>query len=207
MLPRRTPRELTVAPRPVHGVASSTRVLALGPFRPPCDGAGDEATADDAFAEAVHAYKRGDDTHAAAFRRRLARLVAETGSGYDRAVVVPGHDGGRAAHLKGLAGAVPPAYRPALVREPEVAPTKRIAADADRWANVAGTTAVTDDVTGEAVLVVDDVLASGASLATAAAALRRAGATRVEGAVLGVRVPSPHELTALEAGPDRGHTT
>lgn len=53
-----------------------------------------------------------------------------------------------------------------------------------RWRNLAGAFACLDDLTGRHVLLVDDVLTTGASLSACADALRHAGAARVSVAVL-----------------------
>lgn len=185
------PLRLSVRPRPAWGVTSATDVVALGPFQPACHGPADD------FSEAIHDLKHGGDVDAAPFVAGLHSIVVRELPEPDRVVIVPGHDGGRPPHLRQLAAAMPGSHTPSLVRDPSIAPTKRIDSDDDRWANVAGTTRVTADVSDDSILVVDDVLASGASLATAASALRKAGATEVFGAVLGVRVPASVPTTRV----------
>lgn len=180
-------------PEPQWGVESETTVVGVGGFRPTCRGADDE------YSAALHAYKDGDVQYRAAFLDRLERLVTTEFPSADRAVLVPGHDGRRPVHLRDLLAELPLPAPATLSREPAISPTKRIADRHDRWANVAGTTEVRASVDGASVLVVDDVFASGASLGTAAAALRDAGASTVSGAVLGIRRPSPYDLTSLQS--------
>lgn len=181
-----------MAPEPQWGVASETTVVGLGEFRPTCRGADDE------YSAALHAYKDGDRQYRSAFLDRFERLVTREFPSVDRAVLVPGHDGRRPLHLTDLVAELPLPAPVTLSRQPAIPPTKRIADRDDRWANVAGTTEVRASVDGASVVVVDDVFASGASLGTAAAALRAAGASTVSGAVLGIRCPSPYDLTPLQ---------
>lgn len=191
-LPATTPFRLTLPPEPQWGVEVETTVVGVGGFRPTCRGA------DDAYSAALHAYKDGDREYRAAFLGRLERLVMGEFPAADRAVLVPGHDGRRPAHLQDLVAELPMPAPATLGRQPTISPTKRIADRDDRWANVAGTTMVRESVVGESIVVVDDVFASGASLGTAAAALRDAGASAVSGAVLGIRRPSGYDLTPLQ---------
>lgn len=164
-----------------------TTVVALGPFRPACEGA------DDAFTTAVHDFKRNGDATNAVLVDRFRRMTERMLPDYDRVAIVPGHQGDRPQHLRQLAQAVPSPTKETLGREPAIEPTKSIEGAPHRYANVAGTNTVTGDVGGEQILVVDDILASGASLSTAAAALRRSGASAVDGAVLGRKVSSSQE--------------
>lgn len=191
-LPEVTPLRLTIPPEPAWGVESETTVVGLGAFHPPCQGAEDE------YSMAVHAYKDGADCDGPAFLERFTRLVATEFPWADRAALVPGHDGTRQAHLEELVAELPMRAPPTLSRQPAIPPTKHISQRDDRWENVAGTTEVRRAVDGAAIVIVDDMFASGASLGTAAAALRKAGASTVSGAVLGIRRPSPYELTRIE---------
>jgi ComF family protein len=59
----------------------------------------------------------------------------------------------------------------------------------ERARNVRGAFACRADVAGSAVAVVDDVMTTGATLAEAAATLRRAGAARVEAWVVARTLP------------------
>jgi predicted amidophosphoribosyltransferase len=185
------PLQFSVPPQPAWGVASSTRVVALGEFQPACDGPSDS------FSEAIHDLKHRQDVDPSSFESGLRAIVARDLPEPDRVVCVPGHEGDQHDHLRRLAAAMPGVGVRTLDRDPPIEPTKRIDSDEDRWANVAGTTQVRADVTDETVLVVDDVLASGASLATAASALRTAGAAEVVGAVLGLRVPASVPTTQI----------
>lgn len=191
------PLRLSVPPQPVFGVTSATDVVALGEFQPACHGPAD------VFSETIHELKHVGDVDSERFDAGLRSLVTRELPEPDRTVIVPGHDGGRPTHLQRLAAAMPGSAIPTLERDPSIGPTKRIDSDDDRWANVAGTTRVTGDVSGDSVLVVDDILASGASLATAGSALRDAGATEVYGAVLGVRVPASVPTTRVTPPPRR----
>lgn len=191
------PLSVTVPPHPSWGVERTTQVVTLGPFEPACRGSADD------FSTAIHDLKHGENVDISPFGEALRSIVSREYQVPDRVVVVPGHDGGRPTHLQKLAGALPGPEVQTLERDPLVDPTKRIERDRDRWANVAGTTDVTSDVTGESILIVDDVLASGASLATAASALRTAGAAKVVGAVLGVRVPASIPTTRIASPPRR----
>lgn len=191
------PLRISIPPQPAWGVESATEVVALGRFQPACHGPAD------AFSEAIHDLKHAETVPPFPFDEKLQSLVARELPVPDRVAIVPGHDGGRPAHLRELAAAMPEPAIPTLERDPSIDPTKRIDRNRDRWANVAGTTDVRSSVTGESVLIVDDVLASGASLATAASALRDAGAGAVFGAVLGVRVPTSVPITQIAPPPRR----
>lgn len=191
-VPDATPLRLTLPREPQWGVESETAVIGVGGFRPTCRGAEDE------YSAAVHAYKHGDHQYADEFLNRLQRLVTREFPSADRAVIVPGHDGRQPRHLRELVDDLPVPAPVTLSREPSIPPTKRIADREARWRNVAGTTQVQGTVEGDFVVLVDDVFASGASLGTAAASLRDAGASRVAGAVLGIRRPSSYDITPLE---------
>jgi predicted amidophosphoribosyltransferase len=179
-------------PQPEWGVDTEIRVLGLGPFEPVCEGR------EDAYATAIHAMKRGERPPEPA-AERLADLLADRLDPTDRVAIVPGHDGGRPAHLRALLERLPGPTEVEVRRTESIPPTKGIDRDEDRWANVADTTAVPADLSGKSVLLVDDILASGASMATAAASLRAAGAAAVRGAVYGVRLPSPYAVLPVAA--------
>jgi predicted amidophosphoribosyltransferase len=179
-------------PEPEWGVETATTVVGLGAFRPTCRGAEDE------YSAAVHAYKVGATSDSPELIDGFARLVSSEFPSADRAALVPGHDGRRPSHLEDLVGDLPIPAPATLCREPDISPTKDIDDRDDRWENVAGTTAVQQAVEGDSIVVVDDMFASGASLGTAAAALRKAGASTVSGAVLGIRRPSAYDVTELE---------
>ncbi|MFB6104714.1 MAG: phosphoribosyltransferase family protein [Halobacteriaceae archaeon] len=194
-VPPSTPHRFEVGSRPDVGVADPTPVVAAGRF---------DHTARDvegSFAHAVYALARDDSDQARAFGALLRHCLEDRVElpSYDRVVLVPSHDGGTTAAMETVATELGPPYDQAIERTHAVTANKTIEDDDRRWANVAGSLAVAADVTDERVIVADDILGSGASLATAAATLRAAGATRVHGAVLGVRVPTPFELTPLEA--------
>jgi predicted amidophosphoribosyltransferase len=183
---------LTIPPHPEWGVETEIRVLGLGPFEPVCEGR------EDAYASAIHAVKRGERPPEPA-AERLGDVVADRVEPADRVAIVPGHDGGRPAHLRALIEVLSVPTEVQIRRTESVPPTKEIDRDEDRWANVADTTAVPADLSGKSVLLVDDILASGASMATAAASLRAAGAAAVRGAVYGVRLPSPYAVLPVAA--------
>lgn len=97
--------------------------------------------------------------------RRIAR-------GYDQAALL-------ADALCAAAGARDRRLRGALRRVRETAPQVGLAREARR-ANVAGAFEASRVVEGRAVVLVDDVVTTGATASDAARALRAAGATRIE---------------------------
>jgi ComF family protein len=92
-----------------------------------------------------------------------------------------------AAELSRLAGKT--VLQDALERRRPTAPLGKLGF-AERRTELAGTIGVRRDVTGKAVLLVDDVMTSGATADACAAALRDAGATRVD-VLTAARVPDP----------------
>lgn len=98
------------------------------------------------------------------WRRRLGR-------GFDHAWLL-------AHHACALAAIAPPL---AALRRTRHAPPQSTLSAAARRDNLAGAFAVRADVAGRAVILVDDVVTTGATLAACAAPLHRAGATAVIG--------------------------
>jgi len=77
----------------------------------------------------------------------------------------------------------------ALIRLHDTAPQAGLRRE-ERWANLRGAFACPEPLSGTRILLVDDVLTTGASLSACAEVLRHAGATRIDVAVL-ARTPEP----------------
>jgi ComF family protein len=101
------------------------------------------------------------------WRRRMAR-------GFDHAWLL-------AVHACTLAKLPPPV---AALRRTRASPPQSTLPAAQRWSNVRGAFAVRRDLAGRAVILVDDVVTTGATMAAAARALRAGGARAVLGVAL-----------------------
>jgi predicted amidophosphoribosyltransferase len=156
----------------------------------------------------LHHHLRGykDDRSAAVRIRMSRRLAALTAvfldhhrnciEPFDSVVLVPSPARTAVASIVELVGALRDAHRPALA---VAGVGSKADLRADRFS-------VTRDVEGERVLVLDDTFTSGATLFSALAALRDAGATTVGPVVLGRHLhpdwgPSRAMLSWLQSRP------
>lgn len=121
------------------------------------------------------------------WRRRLARRQNQSALLAARACRIAGR---------------PRAYAPGLLSRPRATPSQGGRDRAARHANLAGALAVRAPLPGASVVVVDDVMTSGATLDAAARALRAAGAARVRALVVALvpRGPAPYVAPRTEEG-------
>lgn len=164
----------------------------------------DPATPGDAdpFSRAVVEFKAGEDAHRGRFREAFGRLLAgPLGDAVTPGVatVLPGHAAGSLhGPLVELASAavagVATGPGSALVYDQRLRRTRTVTRQRDRpredrWGAIAGirdSLGVRGGLDGRAVLLVDDVVVTGASLAAGADLLAGGGAGRVVGLALGM---------------------
>lgn len=155
----------------------------------------------------VHALKfRGHDILAAPAAERMAAAARPLAAGLDAVVPVPstsrrnrdrGYDPGRLL-AEEVARLLRLPLRAVLSRTREAAPQSSVPA-AERRRNVRGAFRAADGARGRRLLLVDDVMTTGATAFEAAGALRAAGAAGVDLLVL-ARTPEsgPHHAPRLE---------
>ena len=151
----------------------------------------------------ILAFKHGDRTDGApAYGTWLARAGAELLAEADMVLPVPLHwrrlfrrrynQAGLLAQALGREAGLP--YRPDLLRRRRHTPPQGRLSPAERKRNLRGAFEVTRgrkaEIEGRRLLLVDDVMTSGATLAACTRALRRAGAAQVDALVL-ARVVRP----------------
>jgi ComF family protein len=193
MLTARPPRSLTRAAR--HWIARRCPVCAVAPGAPVCTGCATDFFAPELARCTRCAARLPGMIAALKFRTRVdlaevfARLLAARFPADADSVVIAlplpferererGFNQSReiARRCARLAGAQPLEGTPLRVRHG--APQQSLQRAARR-ANVRGAFAVTADVSGRRVLLVDDVMTTGATLDEAAQALKRAGAAHI----------------------------
>ncbi len=158
---------------------------------------------DEASRDLLLAFKHGDRTDSAGpFADWLARVGAPLLAGADLVAPVPLHPGrlwrrryNQSALLAGrLAGTGAGLVVPDLLRRRRATPPMRGLNPRERRRNLAGAFDIdprqAERVEGRRVLLIDDVLTTGATLEACARVLRRAGAVRVEALTL-ARVVRP----------------
>lgn len=149
----------------------------------------------------VHALKfRGHDILVAPAGERMAACARRLGGDFDAVVPVPstkrrnrdrGYDPGRLLGEE-VARRLRLPFRPLLERLRDAAPQSTVPA-AERRRNVRGAFGATGSARGRRLLLVDDVMTTGATAFEAARALRAAGAARVDLLVL-ARTPESSPL-------------
>jgi ComF family protein len=155
----------------------------------------------------VLAYKfHGYDTLAAPAARRLADLARRTALDADLDAVVPIPSTRRRNRERGydpslllarsLAGALGKPLACLVARTRDTPPQSQLPARR-REANVRGAFRASRRAQGLAILLVDDVVTTGATAFAAARALRDAGASRVDLLAL-ARTPEPHDFRRWE---------